>query len=339
MTAQNQHYVPRFILRQFLSDAEKEQVQVYDKHADKSFVTSIKNIMVERRFNDFVFEDWIVSFEGIATGIENIVLPSYRRVIERRQLDGTPQEKADLAFLVAFQLLRTKAHREYGTAVEDEIRKRIESEGGKMQDIKGWAPSTEDTIKQEHLTFIRKHIADFAGIIAQKDFALISSMPSRSFYLGDNPVCLHNERDFGPYGNLGLAVEGIQIYMPLSAELMLCAWCPTIMTASRKMLDDAKQMAEREALAELMAGHITADQMRQNLDASRTRFSVAESMHQAFAEGRPIDSVDATMDFYNSLQLSYAHRYVVSREGDFDFARTFNRENPEVRHGRRPQVA
>jgi hypothetical protein len=339
MTAQNQHYVPRFILRQFLSDVEKEQVHVYDKHTDKSFVTSVKNIMAERRFNDFVFEDWIVSFEGIATGIENIVLPSYRRVIERRQLDGTPQEKVDLAFLVAFQLLRTKGHREYGTAIEDEIRKRVESEGGKMEDIKGWAPSTENTIKQEHLTFIREHIADFAGIIAQKDFALITSMPSRSFYLGDNPVCLHNERDFGPYGNLGLAVEGIQIYMPLSADLMLCAWCPTVMAASRKMLDDAKQTVERDGLSALMAGRTTADKMRQNLDASRAQFRVAESMHEAFAGRRPIDSVDATMDFYNSLQLSYAHRYVISREGDFAFARKYNRENPEVRHGHRPQIA
>jgi hypothetical protein len=339
MTAQNQHYVPKFILRQFLSDAEKEQVHVYDKHSDRSFVTSIKNIMAERRFNDFVFEDWIVSFEGIATGIETIVSPAYRRVLERGRLDGTPQEKVDLAFLIAFQLLRTKGHREFGTGLEEEIRKRIEAEGGKMEDIRGWMPSTEDSIKQEHLTFIREHIADFAGIIAQKDFALIASMPSRSFYLGDNPVCLHNERDFGPYGNLGLAVEGIQIYMPLSADLMLAAWCPTVMAGSRTMLEDAKRTVERDALAALMAGRITAPQMRQQLESSRTQFHVAETMHQAFADGRPIDSVDATMDFYNSLQLGYAHRYVISREGDFAFARRHNRENPDLRHGRRPQLA
>ena len=339
MTAQNQHYVPKFILRQFLADAAKEQVHVYDKHSDRSFTTSIKNIMAERRFNDFVFEDWIVSFEGIACGIESLVLPCYQRVVERRQLDRTPQEKVDLAFLIAFQMLRSKGHREFSIALEDELRQRIESQGGRMEDIQGWSPSTEDSIKQEHLTFMREHISEFATVIAQKDFVLIAGMPSRSFYLGDSPVCLYNHRDFGPYGNLGLAVEGIQIYMPLSADLMVGAWCPTVATESCKMLDDAKKMIEGQALSAMMAGRIGAAQMRQQLDESRANFQIAEVMHKAIAEGRPIESVDATMDFYNSMQLAHAHRYVVSREGDFALARTHNREFPEMRRGRRPQLA
>lgn len=339
MTAQNQHYVPKFILRQFLPDPAREQVHVYDKHSDKSFKTSIKNIMAERRFNDFVFEDWIVSFEGIACGIENIVLPSYQHVIERRRLEGTPQEKVDLAYLIAFQMLRSKAHREFGIALEEEIRKRIEAEGGRMQDIKGWTPSTEDSIKQEHLTFMREHVSQFAAIIAEKDFVLIGATPSRSFYLGDNPVCLHNARDFSPRGNLGLAVEGIEIYMPLSADLMLGAWCPTVGAGSREWLESAKKTVEREALAAVMAGHLNAAQMRGRLEENRKHFQAAEAMHRAIAEGRPIETVDATMDFYNSLQLVYAHRYVVSREGDFALARDHNREFPDLRRGRRPQVA
>jgi hypothetical protein len=164
-------------------------------------------------------------------------------------------------------------------------------------------------------------------------------MPSRSFYLGDSPVCLYNHRDFGPYGNLGLAVEGIQIYMPLSADLMVGAWCLTVAAESRKMLDDAKKTLERQALSEMMAGRIGAAEMRKVLDDGRHNFQIAEAMHKAIAEGVPIDSVDATMDFYNSMQLAHAHRYVVSREGDFALARAHNREFPELRRGRRPQLA
>jgi len=74
--AQNQHYVPKFILRQFLADNEKEQVSVYDKQEDRVFVTSIKNVMAERRFNDFNFEEFIVSFENIASSIEAMFLPT-----------------------------------------------------------------------------------------------------------------------------------------------------------------------------------------------------------------------------------------------------------------------
>src|SRR5260221_10449192 len=137
-TAQNQHYVPKFILRQFLVNPDKEQVSVYDKHDGRGFVTTIKNVMAERRFNDFTFEDWEVSFEPIACGIESLILPAYHRIIETRRLDGSPEEKADLSFLIAFQFLRTKATRERYQNLERALEKKIEEMGGRMYDIKGW---------------------------------------------------------------------------------------------------------------------------------------------------------------------------------------------------------
>jgi uncharacterized protein (TIGR02391 family) len=92
MAAQNQHYVPKFILRQFLCDAEKEQVTVYDKHDDKIFTTAIKNIMAERRFHDFAIEEWTTSFEPVATKIEQTVLPVYTTILETRRLERPLQK-------------------------------------------------------------------------------------------------------------------------------------------------------------------------------------------------------------------------------------------------------
>ncbi len=186
--AQNQHYVPKFILRQFLADQNREQVSVYDKHLDKGFVTSIRNVMAERRFNDFAFDDWIVSFETIATGIEQMVLPVYRRMIETRHLDGSPQERADLGFLVAFQFLRTKAARDRYQSLEESLKEKVESMGGRMEDIEGWEPQTEDIIKRQSLIALRESLPKFAHIIAQKESRLQDASPGRSFYLGDNPV-------------------------------------------------------------------------------------------------------------------------------------------------------
>jgi hypothetical protein len=67
--------------------------------------------MAENHFHDFDFEEWTVSFEPVATKIEDLLLPTYRRILDTRQLDGTPQEKVDLGFFMAFQFLRTKAAR------------------------------------------------------------------------------------------------------------------------------------------------------------------------------------------------------------------------------------
>jgi hypothetical protein len=52
-------------------------------------------------------------------------------------------------------------------------------------------------------------------------------------------------------------------------------------------------------------------------------------------EGRPVSSTEDNMDYYNSLQTSFANRYVVCQQGDFELARRFNREYPASRRGRR----
>lgn len=332
--AQNQHYVPKFILRQFLVNQNKEQVSVYDKHLDKGFVTSIKNVMAERRFNDFAFEDWIVSFEPIASGIENLILPAYRRIVETRRLDGSPQEKADLGFLMAFQFLRTKAARDRYQSLEAMIKTKIEAMGHRMEDIEGWEPQTEDILKREELLGMSETIAQFAYIIAQKEFRLAEPLPGRSFYLGDNPVCLNNARDFGPYGNLGLAVKGIEIYLPLSSDLMLCAWCPSIVNEIRATVISEKRKTEMEALGLHMSGKISAADMKSLIDPWRSSLKSIEELTQALKIGAPMSSSLENMDFYNSMQTANAFRYVVCQQSDFGLAKRHNKEFPNLRKGR-----
>lgn len=330
-----EHYVPQFILRQFLVDQGKEQVSVYDKHEDRGFVTSIKNVMAENRFHDFVFEDWIVSFEPIASKIEDWCLPTYQRVIETRRLEGSPQEKADLAFLIAFQMLRTKAARARFQDMEAMMKNKIEAMGHRMEDIPGWEPQTEDTIKRDNLMAMREALPDYARIIALKDFWLAEAAPGRSFYLGDNPVCLHNARTFGPYGNLGLAVPGIEIYLPLSSSLMLCAWCPSLMEDIRKNYEDSKQQITSLLLGHLMAGRISAATMKTEMGSMRESWKPITAVIDAGTLGMPMSSDTENMDFYNSLQTANSFRYVVCQQSDFDLARRHNKEFPHLRKGRK----
>lgn len=339
MAAQNQHYVPKFILRQFLADEENERVNVYDKHKDQTFVTSIKNVMAERRFNDFKFGDnWTASFEPIACAAEDQVLPAYREVVQQRRLSDDPEQKAALAVLIAFQFLRTKAHRDRWQSLEEETVKMVEAAGGRMQDVQGWEgwePSTEDTLKREHIGAIRGSLQEFAQIIVSKDFVLAEPAPGRSFYLGDNPVSLANARDFEPYGNLGIAVPGIEIYMPLAADLMLCAWCPSILADIRERHDDGKRQRRAELLRQVVAGQMSPAEMKQLLEQFEPLERTHEELLRVTAEGRPVSSSSENMDYYNGLQTTWAYRYVISRDGDFSLAERANRENPQLRRGRR----
>src|SRR5471030_2070380 len=96
--------------------------------------------MVERDFHAFAFEDFIVSFENIASHIEKVCLPAYEKVITERRLDGSPEQKAALAFLIAFQFLRTKAHRNMQLELEDQLRVKLESEGSRLEDLQNYTP-------------------------------------------------------------------------------------------------------------------------------------------------------------------------------------------------------
>ena len=64
--------------------------------------------------------------------------------------------------------------------------------------------------------------------LLSKAWYLLETRPEHPFYVSDNPVVLENRNDFGVYGNIGLAVPGIQIYLPLSSTLMLAMYCPSI---------------------------------------------------------------------------------------------------------------
>lgn len=338
MAAQNQHYVPKFILRQFLADEAKEQVRVYDKHEDKVFSTSIKNVMAERRFNEFQFDDdWMVDFEPVAGAVEDQVLPAYRAVIQSRRLDGSPEQKAALSFLIAFQFLRTRAHRNLWQAIEDETVQFIEADGGRMQDVQGWEdwqPQTEDGLKRSHLISMERNLGIVASIIAAKDFALAEPSAGRSFYLGDHPVSLANDREAGFQSNIGLAVPGIQIYLPLAHDLMLCAWCPTILAELEQDLEAQKKRTQMEALSAVASGQLSSDNMRQLLEEVRRAQRPARLILENVEAGTPLSTADTTMDFYNSLQTSWAHRHVICRDGDFALAREINLANPMLRKGR-----
>lgn len=335
--AQNQHYVPQFILRQFLSNQKKGQVTVYDKHDDRVFTTSTKNVMAETKFNDFVLDEkWIASFEPIASTIESTIFPRYNRILETRQLELTPEERVDLSALIAFQAVRTKSHRERIRDLETAIREKVEALGGSMENIEGWEPLTEDRLKQFHLAGMRELMLEIIKCLVDKVFLLLERKSGRSFYLGDNPVCLHNMKQYGPYGNLGFGVPGIEVYMPLSSNLLLAAWCPSILEEAALALQKAEQTAEQLAVGKLMRGEISHHQMKTWLERVKAvDLARPRSLFECIERGTPVNSDDDNMDFINSIQTACAHRYLVCQQGNFELARRFNHESPELRKGRK----
>lgn len=60
-----QHYVPRFLLRNFCVGA-KSQLWAYDKSTGKSFKTAVENVAGERDFYELTFGGSLSLEEGLS---------------------------------------------------------------------------------------------------------------------------------------------------------------------------------------------------------------------------------------------------------------------------------
>lgn len=327
--AQNQHYVPKFLLRSFLSDERKEQVLVFDKERSTSFTTNIRGIMAERRFNEFVIDDaWLASFEPAISNIEEQVLPVYREVVGNRALQHTEEERAYLAYFVAFQMVRTKSQRDRFTEMDTMIRDKFERMGMPADDLAEF-DFDPNHLKMRHADFMKTAMQEFTEIIARKDYLLVEAAPGRTFYIGDTPVALHNSGPRDPFwGNIGLSVLGIEIYLPLTRDLLFAAWCPSIIGKHRNEIGDQRRQLSATLLSGVMSGAITRDHMRSELERINELTKPMDNLMTHADAGTPIVADDGMMDLFNSLQVSYATRHVISPDGNWDIARRFMRNNP-----------
>lgn len=336
MAAQHQHYVPKLLLRGFLSRdparAAKEQVHVLDLEAEKPFLTSIDNIMGERRFNEFwVDDDVLATIEPWTSRIEDHLAPIIRRIRAEKTLERTPEEIANLAFLMAFQFVRTKGMRLMPERIDDQLRRHVKSMGFDPAKVDGLMNLDEEGLKKEHIRHQVQNLEKYAEIMAEKEFFLMTPPDGRSFYIGDHPVVLHNDEPRTVHtGHLGIGAAYIQIYLPLSSDVLLCAYDKALLGQMMRASDEARDKeVAGYALSKLMAGEISAAQMKQAIDAARDLDPVA-AMIKAIRTGQPIAVGPEQVECYNSLQAFFAHRFVIDPDDSFAVARDMIGERKSV---------
>ena len=327
MAAQHQHYVPKLLLRGFLSRdakrAEQRQVHVFDFENERSFPASIDKIMGETRFNDFwVDDETLASIEPWTSRVESHVAPLVERIRAEKTLERTSEEFGDLSLLVAFQFVRTKGMRLLPERLDAQMRKHVRSMGLDTNRIRGLFDLDAEGLKREHIRHQVQNIEKYAEIIAEKEFFLMTAPVGHSFYIGDHPVVLHNDEPKTVHtGHLGIGAAYIQIYLPLSSDVLLCAYDKAVLGKMMKAADEARDKeVAGYALAKLMAGEISAAQMKEAVDAARDLDPVV-AMIKAIRGGQPIAVGPEQVQCYNSMQAFFAHRFVIDPDNSFAVAR------------------
>ena len=307
----NQHYVPQFLLRGFHTGNEA-QIWAFDKTTSKSFTTAIDKVASEHGFYKI---DGSALLDDVIRKIEEATAPIIKEIRDRKSLAGINEYKRIwLSGFTALQYVRTKAFTERSQDMMRQITQVVtKGNGGELPEkvrrqLGLDEPGTEH---EKTLSTILGLVRPAVDELQKKHMVLYRSDGSSSFWIGDSPVAMQNSVNPGDgiRGTLGLAVPGIEVYLPISKDLILAHICPTVAGVYSGLEDDARRM-----------GFIHAH---------------AGPYLRAVEHGVAVVMEREHIRFQNSLQLGFAERFVYSSVDNFDDAHDILTKNPRRRIGPR----
>jgi len=316
------HYVPQFLLRNF-ARMGGTRLYVFDKQTDRVFLASVADVAAENRLYEFSLGDLTATIEPSLADFESKAAGVLREVLSNDSLaDLTVYQRVVLSGLVAQLLLRSPQQRAAMRHMNAELRQRVAAMGTDPDLL----PQLRVLDNNEEKLFTASVLPDlmkqFIPFISEKAWILHSVSEDETLYISDNPVAMHNEMKFDLRGNVGLAVEGVEVYLPISCRRCLGMYCPSV----RSELEAAYEECQRLSAAG-----------RQPLPPSPPEEVVR--FFGAFRTGKCSPLPRMSIEFVNSLQVWNAERYVYSGVDDFALARQMIANNPSLRKGPRPQVS
>jgi hypothetical protein len=325
--AKVQHYVPQFLLRQF-GNGKKDQLHVFDKKSGRTFTTNAKNVASESRFYDFHVEGKALTLEPSLSKIEGRAKPLFEKILAKDTLVFlSPEDKVALCIFLSIQFTRTRAFREQWRELPELLGDRLRRTArtaGELQSIDDYFRAPDDNETKIYASrFMMDAPKDLAKHFSSKIWVLLATTRKNPFVIGDNPISMQNTIDMAPYGNLGLAVRGIEIYFPISPLRALGFWCPTFSDIFRKARYDLRQM---NAVAPSIVAAYVKDPAR------------IEQTLVAMETGCPLHYREENVTNFNSLQVHYAERYLFSSTNDFSLPLEMITAHPSLKKGPRAQL-
>ena len=276
------HYVPQSILRRFSINNEGRQIHVFDKASVRSYVAAITDAGAENHFYSVEIGDQRLVLEDLFNDIDNEGAKLLDKICQARSLTTlSAEERLLLCVVAAAQLLRVKRMRNDLIEVTRQLLATLEKFGvSNAQELDGHVMSENQARIASMERFVE--LPFFAGPFLEKDLILLSSQ-SESFFIGDNPVVVNNSF---PYGELGLSSPGVEIYFPISRDLVVGFYCASI---RRGYLEKFETWGE-------------------------TRY---QPLLDSMRSGEPVEFSPEQVGFLNQLQVQRSTQHLYSAEPDF----------------------
>jgi hypothetical protein len=302
MSDENQHWVPKLLLKKF-ADTDGRVFQL-DIHSNAVTKPPPRNAASGPGFNNFDIEGQVVSFEERLEKVETEAAPVLKRIIEARSLSGlSSMDRKKVADFVAAQSFRTEA-----------FYKGLENNPSR----KDFGPLFTQLWDSSFILSAR---------VEDRHWALMVIEHGDAFYLGDQPVVL--QRTFDPRSgiNLGFDVQGVEAFMPLCPTCALFMPCRSVSDPLIECYDAAMELHRTVRTAVMRGVSGGSSELATAQDAIRR----GDPLYQAYTTGAPLKAKPENVENLNYLQCSWAHAAVYSNRRDFTSARKVFSENPQYR--------
>jgi hypothetical protein len=313
---------------------------VFDKQSDRTFRTSPENILQARDFNTFEDGGVVHCLEDGMGSVEDRAAPALRKVTAERSLAGlSTEERAAIMVFTALQKVRGVNTRAAMVDMVEQIRERLRANGDDPDLVPQLQGGDDpEQVKLSSLMLVGRNLAEFARSYANKVMLLFEAAPGATFLLGDTPVVLANQNDTRPYGNLGLEVTGIEIYLPIAPDLTLAFWCPSLVASMEDALRQCEASRQKlVAVALLGIGHAAGEARRMQAELNERAVKIRADL-ATIERQEPLKSSQDDMDYLNSLQVGQAERHVISSTGDFSLVQRMISDNEKHRRGLRSEL-
>ena len=318
LTPKKQHYVPQFILKNFKS-GRKKQLYVFDKYRKFSYSSSVQDAACESGYYNIKIDGKDYSIENKLASLEGISSKIISKIIQQETLAIiNPDEFSFFCLFCAVQILRTPTQRDFGQQFQDTILNWVNRQGGDVDQIENLEVLDEPGLKKSHVQNINSLALKFSKHFRDKVLILVKAPAGHSFFISDNPITMYNHKPRPGRGNLGLALDGIEIQMPISKNLSLTFMCPKMINEIIHKFKKYKQLRSFSAVAPIDIREV-------------------DELVYAIESGNARELKPENIEFHNSLQVIQSSRFIYSSKDEFSLVMDMLTTNPECVYS--PRIA
>lgn len=305
MSKENQHWVPKFLIRNF-ADTDG-RVFCLDVVTDEITKPPPKNAASDLGFYEFIMDGETVSYEDRLEKIETQAAPILKGIVSSRSLSGMNRDQRNrIANFTAAQSFRTNAFfagLEFGSSRQQF--------GAVFEQLWRSAFLVSDEIMRRQWVLMVIENADV-------------------FYLGDQPVVLQHTENPSAGSQMGFDIEGVEAFLPVTPKCALYMPCTSISRQIISGYESALTIHTKIRWAAIR-GKIVPGTDSGSLQLSQRVMRNTYALYQALTTGDAIAAAPENVENLNYLQCAWAHTAVYSNRRDFEFARRVFRETPQYR--------